>query len=99
MRELFSRANGRISNQSKIDDLGWVRFACENESPFRILSDLARARGTMLATNGWGALELTKVKSTVLNSKQVFKLSNIIGMEYYHDISQCYHKYRGDIAQ
>ncbi len=78
--------------------LGKVRFACENESPFRILNDLAKARGAMLITNGWGSLELAKVKSDILNNNEVFGLSNIIDLEYTQDLSQCYHKYKGVIA-
>ncbi|MEM9423629.1 MAG: hypothetical protein AAF975_02425, partial [Spirochaetota bacterium] len=84
-----------FSNTTK-GKLGWVRFACENESPFRILHDLARAKGAMLVTNGWGALELARVKSDVLSG--TLRLRDMVEVAYQSDISQCYHKYHGVIA-
>ena len=79
-------------------NVGEVIFALENQSPFQVLDQLARAYGAMIVTNGWGALELTKPKDDILNSSKVFGLNDLLEVNYSQDISQCYHKYSGTIG-
>ena len=75
-----------------------VRFALEQQNPFEVLDQLARNYGAILATNGYGGLELAKRKSDMLNKSAPFTLENVLDINYTHDISRCYYRYSGTVG-